>query len=137
MGVDVGWLCAGDAGAAGADALLLVSPAGVGGISGLAASSVSRRRLVPREELSFRPSEVAFIRIWCLHIIPHDQLRDTERSKIVQTSFSRFPTRVQPSPTPSPPKSQSTYSPLPISSTAPSPRRTTRPGFLRRPQLWR
>jgi hypothetical protein len=38
------------------------------GVDGLATASPSspRRRLVPLDVLSFRPSEVALIRIWCL-----------------------------------------------------------------------
>ena len=41
----------------------------VGGIEEIAGPSLdpsSRRRLTPRVELSFSPSAVALIRIWCL-----------------------------------------------------------------------
>lgn len=46
--------------------------AGLGGGTGLAGvpgSSVSRRRLLPFPELSFRPSPVAFNKIWCLKLV--------------------------------------------------------------------
>jgi hypothetical protein len=40
------------------------------GVGGLVTTSPSspRRRLVPLDVLSFRPSEVALIRIWCLRV---------------------------------------------------------------------
>lgn len=68
-GVEALWLCAGDAEGA-ADGLGCVewvecAIVGVGGTEGLAAScpSVSRRRLIPLDVLSFRPSDVALIKI--------------------------------------------------------------------------
>jgi len=49
-------------------AAVVAEAVGVGGTGGLAATSIappsfSRRRLMPREVLSFRPSDVALIRI--------------------------------------------------------------------------
>jgi hypothetical protein len=47
----------------------LLDPATVVGVDGLAVGSTasfSRRRFVPRDVLSLRPSDVALIKIWCL-----------------------------------------------------------------------
>lgn len=68
-GVDVAWLSAGEPVVLlGVDAVgfLELTVAGLGGGAGLAdvpGSSVSRRRLFPRPELSFKPSPVAFNKI--------------------------------------------------------------------------
>jgi hypothetical protein len=39
-------------------------------LTSLCSVSLSLRRLTPRDELSFKPSAVALIRIWCLHTQP-------------------------------------------------------------------
>ena len=43
-------------------------------LTSLCSASLSLRRFTPRDELSFKPSAVALIRIWCLQVNPTNQL---------------------------------------------------------------